>query len=349
GKITLNKNYSTGKQSPETKELPAELAKLIELKKNADQVVSNAFGKNFFNKSITINFDRSGYHRTRERYDKDVPSHHSSTKWFFYPEKEIQYVDFVYNIKLSEFDYYPTIIVRMDRSGSVMKDLIKTYKGHINSTLGLVAKPMGKVLSKDAAVKLAVSEGLPGSETPLVELIWEPDQAGSSYGSYYYRLLFDKLSRTGPGFENIYFREWLVNVTTKQVTKDREYVTGEASVEEAPINRDQRDGKYGISNQSENRILIPYEYDELPYRYEAFMIAQKGGKMGAINFKNETRIPFIFDNVYFINAGKLKRYENRYLLVEKDTFIGLYNIDGEELLPAIFTKIEKGENEQIVG
>jgi hypothetical protein len=347
GKIVSSKNYNTGKQAPQTTPPTAELAKLYSLKKVADGVVSKSFGKDFFNKNITVNFDKSGYHGMRERYDGNVPSHGGGTDWFFYPDKEIQYVDFVYSIKPSEYDYYSTIIVRLDRAGNLVKDVIKQYRDPINSTLGLVAKPMSNILSKDAAIKLAMSEGL--KEAPVVDLIWEADQPGSSYGSYYYSLLFDKVSRNGPGYGDVYFRQWLVNIETKQIIKDREYITGESTVEEPGIDKTQKDGKYGFENKFLDKILIPFEYDELPDDYDAFMIARKDGKIGAINFENETRIPFIFDKVYYISVSKLERYKNQYLIVEKGNRMGLYNADGKELFPTTFTRIEKGENEQVIG
>ncbi|WP_157472245.1 WG repeat-containing protein [Neolewinella persica] len=55
--------------------------------------------------------------------------------------------------------------------------------------------------------------------------------------------------------------------------------------------------KYGDS------IVIPFIYEELPYRLSPIMIAKLNGKFGMINDENETIVPFEYDRIRYHRSG----------------------------------------------
>lgn len=92
-----------------------------------------------------------------------------------------------------------------------------------------------------------------------------------------------------------------------------------------------KDNKYYgyVLNDS---ILIPFEYEELDITYSDFMVAKRGGLMGAINKKGETVLPFVYKN---LNHGKKGTLIATYNYLE----YGLISPANEVLMPLEFNKV----------
>lgn len=60
-------------------------------------------------------------------------------------------------------------------------------------------------------------------------------------------------------------------------------------------------GKWGLYNKQKDELTVPYLYEDIDYCYGCgtkgdYVFAQKGGKWGVVNFKNEVLVPFEYDH-----------------------------------------------------
>lgn len=77
-----------------------------------------------------------------------------------------------------------------------------------------------------------------------------------------------------------------------------------------------KEGKYGYMNLEE-KVLIPAEYDQRLYFYDKISMAEKNGKFGIINTKNEVVLNFLFDEILMTRESPILivKYKGYYGLV----------------------------------
>lgn len=90
-----------------------------------------------------------------------------------------------------------------------------------------------------------------------------------------------------------------------------------------------KDDKYGVFNQHEEEMIIPFEYDNITYMYEGVYLLSKSGKMGLLHleycyddarncyYNNRIAIPCEYDYI-----KKLNSYGPAYIL-QKNTLDGI--------------------------
>ena len=95
-----------------------------------------------------------------------------------------------------------------------------------------------------------------------------------------------------------------------------------------------KDKKTGIIDEDGNE-LIPPVYENLNYhpQYTDLIHAEKGGKKGYINFRNETVMPFSFDNINIVHYVKNGKSEIIARFCKKGKY-GFIDFDKNVLIPA---------------
>jgi len=91
-----------------------------------------------------------------------------------------------------------------------------------------------------------------------------------------------------------------------------------------------KDGKFGLINSSDSKIIIPLEYDDIIYSYSHTAVALKDGKYGVINLRNEIIVPFIYEAINYSDSG---------FTVYKDDLAGFIDRQGKEVLPTEYYSI----------
>jgi hypothetical protein len=139
---------------------------------------------------------------------------------------------------------------------------------------------------------------------------------------------------------------------------------------ELSTDQNQQAVKYGLIDSLGN-VLLEAKYDEVSYYSQLYVLAMYNGKWGLVNLKDEihvpfaheesihyygTRLPLLFKNEHHFIAmfdkstGKtypLEGYDkvsdefivHGYLLVTRDKKVGLVNLEGKEVLPVIYDRI----------
>jgi hypothetical protein len=87
-------------------------------------------------------------------------------------------------------------------------------------------------------------------------------------------------------------------------------------------------------------ILIPFEYEELDFRYSDFMLAKRNGFWGALNKKGEAVLPFDYKI--------LKQLKKGALLARKSTESGLLSPSNEVLVPFEYKTITQLNDSTLV-
>ncbi len=123
-----------------------------------------------------------------------------------------------------------------------------------------------------------------------------------------------------------------MNNNTLEITvdgKDYQVVRIIEYTEESTMYICQNGGKYGVFNQHEEEMIIPFEYDNITYMYEGVYLLSKAGKMGLIHleycyddarncyYNNRIAIPCEYDYI-----KKLNLYDPAYIL-QKNTLDGI--------------------------
>lgn len=90
----------------------------------------------------------------------------------------------------------------------------------------------------------------------------------------------------------------------------------------------QKSNKYGYID-IDQKIIIPFEYDQLSLFSNDLASAKKNGKFGFVNRKGLVVIPFQFEEESFFR-------DNGLALVKKNESYGFINKSGKEILPIIY-------------
>lgn len=328
--------------------------KLLELKKAADEVVINAYGKAFFEHHIKLNRQKSrGYYPTSFVYpgNNGQPSQRFAPFYWYMPENDtITFADFSYNIFLDEDHYSDIIVVRLDPRGNVVSAKDNSLANPENMTRGLITGTHGqRYLSPGKAIEYAGQNGLKTGENGyLIDVSWVPFDKGGTNGRLYYRILFNRFEKPMAGGNLFLYDEWLIDPFNREIIKDREFKDGVFS-DMGYSRRTKRDGKYGFKREFfSDEIRIPFEYDELPYDLGYLMIAKKNGLYGLITMNNEVNIPFEYDQLNFVPFDKT-RFRDDFLTAKKGSFFGLLDKDGNEILPFEYSVFQKTEENIITG
>ncbi len=93
---------------------------------------------------------------------------------------------------------------------------------------------------------------------------------------------------------------------------------------------------YGFKKDS--KILIPFEYDELPSVLAPLMRAKKNQKYGIINSKNEIIVPFVYDALPYPLLD--------FMLVRMDEKEGLIDMKGRIIIPVEYQGVYKSPFEE---
>lgn len=97
-----------------------------------------------------------------------------------------------------------------------------------------------------------------------------------------------------------------------------------------------QNGKYGWINKR-NETVIPFLYKNVQSDFNRngqTIVSKDGQKYGCINLRNETILDFIYDRIELFDI---------YMLGEKDSSQGLYDLQGKILLPLTYERIQKSE------
>ncbi|QKJ61656.1 WG repeat-containing protein [Flavobacterium sp. M31R6] len=102
----------------------------------------------------------------------------------------------------------------------------------------------------------------------------------------------------------------------------------------------QRGNKYGYIDINQ-KIIVPFEYDELTVFSNELACAKKNGKFGFINRKGVVVIPFQFEEEsYFQDSG--------FALVQKNNKFGFIDKSGNEIVPIIYQNAQETTLDSLV-
>lgn len=121
----------------------------------------------------------------------------------------------------------------------------------------------------------------------------------------------------------------------------------------------EQNGKFGIL--LENRLSVPYEYDEIIPQPDSFFKVKKGQKYGIITyFYSRDKFRFSMGNdaaIFPLKRGyvllqlalpcqfdKIEDFDDQYLLLRREGKLGLANHYGSLLIPCRFDKLESRDN-----
>lgn len=98
------------------------------------------------------------------------------------------------------------------------------------------------------------------------------------------------------------------------------------------LERDPATGKSGFVDML-GHVVVPFDFQELPQKYDTLMAAKKGGKYGVINGKGETLVPFEYQNLRL--SVKPHGHQHGFAIVSKTAGnrLGIINQKGELVLP----------------
>ena len=323
----------------------------IDLKEKAEKLVIENYGKENFNKFIKHNisklelkYDRrkvraSGY----KRNELTLPS-----------DSCIDYIGFSYKIILDKKLQYDLIHIRLDPFGNVIRE--KKWGNQV-VTNGFLSEGSKKtILSKEEALTKAKSVGV---NTNVFNLIWKSESEDLTEGSLYYQFLENPLNKTRKISYHTYLDETLINATTGKVQLDSEYEYSIGTI--TKIKQFKKGDKYGfkdviqwavpegeeLTEEQKSSVVIQAVYDSLPQMFEYYMIAKKEDKYGYITDKEVVLIPFDANNMYYLKFKK-ERFNEEFLVVERDNKFMLYNYHGKPWSRVEFTSIEINEANKIV-
>lgn len=97
-----------------------------------------------------------------------------------------------------------------------------------------------------------------------------------------------------------------------------------------------QNGKYGWINKK-NEIVIPFVYSQVLFDFNRngqTAVSKDGKRYGCINIENKVVLDFVYERMEFFDI---------YIWVKKDSVYGLYNLQGETLLPLKYERIQKSE------
>lgn len=350
GKQVIYKNYDTGEFIPKEKKPDNNRKQLAQLKKKADKIIIENYGKSFFKKNIRNNIYRSAAYNSKS-YSSRKNNGQPGVKndgWFEQWEEAVTYADFSYDIAFSDEERYPLIRIRVDRDGNLVKAVNRRYSTPKSFTRGLLEEEPKKILSKKDAIKLAIKNGLPKDDPDMaVDLIWMPSSEGSATGKLQYEIIFNKLERKVWGCNITNFEKWLIDPVSKIIEKDGEEDTGECAVSDTYIRKGGPDNKYGVISEFKDEPLISYSYDYIQSGMSYFLIVKKDGKTGVIDHKENVLIPFEYSYIMWIKTKK-KRYFRDYCRVRKGGSYALFSKEGKMVLPFEFQSF-KDEGRTIIG
>lgn len=186
--------------------------------------------------------------------------------------------------------------------------------------------------------------------------------------NYLYIYLEDEVNERRTGIYNI--------ITDTEVIPCSKYVSLNYANDSFIIAVSAHNGKYGAININDEEV-VPFEYDNLEYINDNFVIAAHDGKYGVINIKYEQVLPYEFDEISFswsregyckalkgqdvllINTNDINHiipfvYDDIFSI--EDGFIraqinwkqGIVDINSNEIVPFIYDYIEKKDGYFIV-
>jgi hypothetical protein len=353
GKVISFVNYKKGKAKfAEDNSSKKGKKQLQELKKSADKLVQNAYGKTFFKKHIKFNPSKStGYYPDSRaiRKNKGLPNLNFGLYNWFKPKSDtITYADISYTVFLDENNIGNFITIRLDKNGNMVDAVDQNYARKWNMTRGLIqGSPDQTFLPPAKAIAYAKQNGLYlEGEDYLIDPYWEPLKKSGYMGKFYYRIRCNKHVKQLLGGRLYIFDEWLIDPFTKEIIKDKEYRDGVFMELDYP-RKSKKNGLYGFNNSfydADKGPKIPFEYQELPYEIQYRMIAKKNGKYGLISHKNEIIIPFEYDRMKYVPFSQ-RRFKNEFIQVQQNGQWGMLDMEGNEILPVKYTALRKqGEN-----
>ncbi|SFF02579.1 WG containing repeat-containing protein [Chitinophaga sp. CF118] len=91
-----------------------------------------------------------------------------------------------------------------------------------------------------------------------------------------------------------------------------------------------QNGKWGIYSKKDDRMVVPFEYEEFDYCYGCeqkgdYVFAKKNDKWGVVNFNNEVLVPF--------------EYDHEHLNMRSDEWVECLYKDGKQLSINLKTKV----------
>jgi hypothetical protein len=102
----------------------------------------------------------------------------------------------------------------------------------------------------------------------------------------------------------------------------------------------EKGNKYGYIDIHE-KILVPFEYDDLTLFSEELACVKKKGKFGFINRNGKVVIPVQYENeTYFQKAGVAR--------VKKNNYYGFINKKGKEVIPIIYKNANIGTADSLI-
>lgn len=144
-------------------------------------------------------------------------------------------------------------------------------------------------------------------------------------------LTYQYMDNLGNTFTMVYDNGWNVyDGDTLVVDNGYDFIENESHHHEYWVVT--RDGKDGLMDRDFTELVSPI-YDYLSWSFDPFIRAIIDGNRGAMDFEGNELVPCIYDQVQSL-------YGTDYIRVELGPLYGLYNQDGEMILPVEYQWIE---------
>lgn len=210
-------NYTKG----EFNDIPSyrQSKKISSFQLKADSLLKNNLGQDFFTKYVQRDYGQMKIDWNWPVIDVLKPP---LKKGALPPDNAILGVNFSYIIYLNEFEQYDLIHVTFDQDGNF---IFKIDEIKNSLTNGLVTTQIPSLLN--SAEVLQVAQSIIKDKTDVyIDLIWKEDDVIDGKGSYYYQLLFNKVTKSETYSSTITFDELLIHAATKEMSKIQKFSTG---------------------------------------------------------------------------------------------------------------------------
>jgi hypothetical protein len=353
GRELQYRNYVTGEgRYHDSTEGFAPDSLMYTLKAKADSIVTQSYGKAFFQDHIRLNFGNTSVYNSKSlSYERNngMPDRWDYNTWHIRTSgRAITYMDFHYDIVFpGNVNFTSIITIRLNHEGKLVDAVDYGKVVHWNFTEGLMRRPVIDYLTPTGTIPYLKGKDLYVDGTADLKIIWKPDTALRTTGNLFYQLNFNKYLKKTIDCNMVYYDQVLINILTKELMLKKDIRSSECGMMASNNSREQENGKYGFRD-SHGQTLIPFEYDELPGTLGLCNIARKGNLYGCISHKNEVIIPFQYQEITFVNFDA-ERFANDYVTLKKGGSYGLADAKGNIILPVKYATFTRKSDDKIAG
>lgn len=115
-----------------------------------------------------------------------------------------------------------------------------------------------------------------------------------------------------------------------------------------------KNGKFGLINELTERLVVPFEYDEIKQYFSSskhnLYSVRKGNKWGLINDKNQIVIPLTYEAIDVDLQGihfKNDSDQAYFIVAQKGKYFGVLNLKNEVVVPFTYTYLKRISDEGI--